>query len=740
MKTRPFWLLATCFLLLSASAGYAQDGASDERPAFSLSTSEVFTTRDAPHFYLTFRRLERLDFRVYKVKDPFAFFAGLDDPHQLGTDEEQVEQERTWLERFADWKQTQRQSVHRFMRAQASHQYRSARRAVSDQAEVAQRVVLNAQTFAQVPLLNSDQVVTTWREILPNRRDAEMRRVPVELKQPGIYVVEAVNDLLRAYTIVIVSDVGLVTKTSPGQMLFFAADRFTGEPSADCNIRVLFSKKTIAEGRTNADGLFEAKLPDERMEDNVIGVAQCGNQHAATDPGAWTLQQPARELAAYIYTDKPIYRPGHTVHLKAILRWRQMDALAKFDRPEAEVVVADANDKVVFRRQVKLDGFGAVTASFPVPATAALGGYTIRVQSGDAIGSGGFEVQEYRKPEFEVIVTPVTRFEVQGREAVVNVQARYYFGQPVANAQLRWVVNQQPYYSPLRWNDDYGNSDGGYWYGDNQTAEGTVRLDADGKATIRVPLAVAEDKKDFSARIEAQVTDAANREVSGRTVVHATYGTFLISAESGSAVHRGGTPAQISVRAVDYTGNPQPNVPVSLVLEHLEYRTGYYGDPTVTASGTQSATTDASGRAMVTFTLPNRSGSYRVRASAPSAGRSVEDEVFLWVPGPGQYTDDNSGDRYLELLADKTNYAPGESATLIVRGEPIIGPVLVTKEGQHVSWFRLMRPTATDSIQVPIDEGDVGDVFVNVVYLREGRLHRAERRLAVAAGSKTLQV
>ncbi len=733
--------LIVLFALLGVVApALAQESSPDERPAFSLSTSEVFTTRDAPNFYLTFRRLERLDFRVYKVKDPFAFFAGLDDPHQLGTDEERVEQERTWLERFSDWKQSQRQSVHRFMRAQASHAYRSTRRVVNDQAEVAQRVVLNATTFAQVPLLNADQVVTTWRELLPNRRDAEVRRIPVELKQPGIFVVEAVNDLLRAYTIVIVSDVGIVTKTSPGQMLFFAADRFTGEPAADCNVRVLFAKKTIAEGRTNADGLFDAKLPDERMESNIIGVAQCGNQHAATDPGAWTLQQPARELAAYIYTDKPIYRPGHTVHLKAILRWRQMDALAKFDRPDAEVVVADANEKVVFRRQVKLDEFGALNASFPVAATAALGYYTVRVQSGDAIASGAFEVQEYRKPEFEVIVTPATRFEVQGREAVVNVQARYYFGQPVANAQLRWVVNQQPYYSPLRWDDSIDGNDNSYWYGDNQTAEGTLRLDADGKATVRIPLAIDENGRDFSARIEAQVTDAANREVSGRTVVHATFGTFLLSAESGSSVHRAGSSTQVSVRAVDYLGNVQPNVPLTLVLEHLQYRDGYYGEPEVTAVGTQSATTDASGRAMLTFTLPNRTGSFRVRATAPSAGRTVEDQLFLWVPGPSEYTADDNSDRYLELLADKKNYAPGESATLIVRGETVIGPVLVTKEGQHVSWFRLLRPTAADSIQVPIDEGDVGDVFVNIVYLREGRLHRAERRLAVAPGSKTLQV
>ncbi len=727
-------MLLACTIATPASA--QEPG--DTRPAFSLSTSEVFTTRDAPGFYLTFRRVEHLDFRVYKVRDPFAFFAGLDDPHQLGNGEANVEQERTWLERFADWKREQRQGVRRFARAQASHEYRAARRAANDQVEVSQRVVLNATTFAQVPLLNADQVVTTWRELLPNHADPEVRRVPVDLKQPGVYVVEAVNDLLRAYTIVMVSDVGLVTKTSPGQMVVFAANRFTGEPAADCNVRVIFAKKTIAEGRTNADGLFEARLPEERME-NVIGVGQCGDQMAATDPGSWSLELPSRELAAYIYTDKPIYRPGHTVHLKAILRWRQLDALAKFDRPEAEVAVSDTNDKVVFRQQLKLDAFGAVQAHFPVPATAALGNYTIRIQSGDAQGTGGFEVQEYRKPEFEVIVTPATRFVVQGREAMVSVQARYYFGQPVANGQLRWVVNQQPYYSPFRWDDDVEGGESNYWYGDNQTAEGTLRLDADGKATIRIPLSEDEDGRDFSARIEAQVTDAANREVSGRAIVHATFGTFLLSAEMTEMIHRAGSAAQVSVRALDYVGTPQANVPLTLVLEHLQYRTGYYGEPEVTQIATQTATTDASGRATSSFTLPNRTGSFRIRASAPSAERTVSDLVFLWVPGPGENTDD-TGDRYLELLADKKNYQPGESATLIVRGETVIGPVLVSKEGQHVSWFRLLRPSPTDSLQVPIDEGDVGDVFVNIVYLREGRLYRAERRIGVAATSKTLQV
>ena len=83
-----------------ASAQVASTAA-EATPAFSLSTSEAFTTRDTPHFFLTFRRVPQLDIRVYKVRDPFAFFAGLSDPHQFGTDEPApLPVERSLIERM----------------------------------------------------------------------------------------------------------------------------------------------------------------------------------------------------------------------------------------------------------------------------------------------------------------------------------------------------------------------------------------------------------------------------------------------------------------------------------------------------------------------------------------------------------------------------------------------------------------------------------------------------------------
>jgi hypothetical protein len=243
-----------------------------------------------------------------------------------------------------------------------------------------------------------------------------------------------------------------------------------------------------------------------------------------------------------------------------VLRWRERDALKPFDRPEAELVASDVNDKVTLRRTLKVDAFGAVAASFIVPATVALGTYTLAVQSGDQRATSAFEVQEYRKPEFEVIVTPASRFVLQGREAVVSVQARSYFGQPVANGHLRWVVNRQPYYSPLRWDEGFEGGESSYWYGRELSQQGELRLDANGRAELRVPVDEDENGRDYSARIEAQVSDAGQRQVSGDTVVHATWGSLLLSSRLDRSMFAPGSRADVWTRAVDYVGTPRSGV------------------------------------------------------------------------------------------------------------------------------------------------------------------------------------
>ena len=208
--------------------------------------------------------------------------------------------------------------------------------------------------------------------------------------------------------------------------------------------------------------------------------------------------------------------------------------------------------------------------------------------SGEQQANGGFEVQEYRRPEFEVIVTPANRFVVQGNEAVATVQARYYFGQPVANARVRYVVNQQPYYSPLRW------SDGVERRGRRVAVLVRRRPDASrascgstrkGAARFACRWSVDDNGRDYSARIEAQVTDASSREVSGNTVVHATYG-LVPDLDAGQRLHlpAGAAGRGDGARARLHRRRRRPTCRSTLVLERITYPNGYYTDPDGTRS------------------------------------------------------------------------------------------------------------------------------------------------------------
>jgi hypothetical protein len=730
------WLVVLT-VIAPATSALAQEGEPRES-AFMLSSGETFTTRDRPSFYLTFQNLRQLDFRVYRVRDVPAFFAGLDDPHQLGSRQPFVPTEPTWLERVSTWKRGRRSAVRAFFREQVSPAYRAERRATSDQTTVAQRVTLNEATFAQSPLLNPSQLVTSWRELLPFLRESEMRRLPLEVRDPGVYVVEAVSGEMRAYTLVIVSDVGLVTKVAPGQMLVFAADRFTGEPRAGCDVRVLAGREPLLQGTTDADGLYAAEVASVRTE-TLVTMADCQGAVAVTDPRGYALNAPARQLVGYVYSDKPVYRPGHTAHLKAILRWRERDALAAFDAQAAELVVSDVNDRVVFRGRQRVDAFGAVNVSFTLPAASALGTYTVRVLSGGTQALGSFEVQEYRRPEFEVIVSPSTRFVVQGETLVASVQARYYFGQPVANARVRYVVGRQSYFSPYRYTDIVDGEDGGgTYFGGDQEIMGETRLDAQGRADISIPTPVAEAEEDYTLRIEARVIDASGREIAGTTSANATYGAFLLTSQVDGYLFRPGQTVTASFHAVDYAGQDRPGVPLRVVVERLTYPGGYYSPPLAEVVRETNVALDATGRGTASLALGTEPGDYRVRATATDNGRTISAQSSVWVPGAQEAAVD--GDRFLDLVADRTSYRPGESARLGVRGQALAGPVLVSKEGQQIAWHRLVRVGPGVPLDVPIEPGDVGDVFVSIAYMRDGRLYRAERKLTVPADEHTLSI
>ena len=58
----------------------------------------------------------------------------------------------------------------------------------------------------------------------------DRQTVALPIAEKGVYLVEAVKGQLRAYTILIVSDIALITKTGKGRIVNLLLDRRSGEP------------------------------------------------------------------------------------------------------------------------------------------------------------------------------------------------------------------------------------------------------------------------------------------------------------------------------------------------------------------------------------------------------------------------------------------------------------------------------------------------------------------------------
>src|SRR5215212_1137826 len=244
------------------------------KPFFSLHTGRTYATTDRARLWVNYRGVESLDFRVYKVKDPVKFFRQLDNPHQVGEDEEAevgktVEKQPTFLEKLRALKSWGYGHVKTYASQQLKNQSRKGfnQRFRQEEDDTSNRPPLNVATdFARVPLLNPDQMVTSWREKLPPLEDVYDRRmISLGRREPGVYLVEAVHEGLRAFGILIVTDLATVQKTSKdGSMLVYAVERKTGQPREGVAVQVIRKKADVTKGATDKQGLLKLQVVEKK--------------------------------------------------------------------------------------------------------------------------------------------------------------------------------------------------------------------------------------------------------------------------------------------------------------------------------------------------------------------------------------------------------------------------------------------------------------------------------------------
>lgn len=771
------------------------------KPYFSLSTNRTFGTNDTARLWVNYQNIDALDFRVYKVNDPARFFKQLNDPHQMGEQEKtQVaanysqQQGPTLLERIGDFKRGIFSTIRNYFRTQLKRQSRAAFNAkVRGQGGEGDRLPLNFSDYATVPLLNSQQIVARFKQPLaPLEYEWDTRMISLGKREPGVYLIEAVNGDLRAYTIAVVTDLTMITKTAPsGELLVYTVDRRNGEPRNNIRVEIAKGRKLLADGTTDKDGILKAKIerqkeqpdntpPEDRDpeaeqsqvgQNNYLIMASGRDQFAINDLEPYYFgwydydeEGGSRNLVSYIYTDRPVYRPAQKVYFKGILRRLGADGYEGAGARLVNVTIQDPNEGKLLEKEIPLSPRGSFSGELELAAGAPLGYYRIEVKAGDATASGGFEVQEYKKPEYKVTVKASAPYISVGNNAQFTVEAKYFFGAPVTNAEVQYYIYRSPYYH-WWWDDDeddgLGASDeedegeGYYGYGNDMVQDGTVKLDANGRVTIdfKVPEPDANDPRDYRYRLEAQVTDAARRTIEGKAGFVGTRGNVVANATPERYVYFKDDMAKVRVRTGSYEGKP---VAANVTLKFIQRTWERHENPDSTGRwdryeyklretelGTANVTTNSQGEAVYDYRVPI-AGSIWIKTIVNEGGKQIVSQGgYLWVSDRNnQFADYAYEDSSLiKLVPDKKSYRPGETAKVLAMLPTDKAHLLVTTELAGVMTARRVSAAGRSvMIEVPIEERFAPNVYLCVSYVQDGELYTHDKMLAVPARHKFLNL
>ncbi len=244
-----------------------------------------------------------------------------------------------------------------------------------------------------------------------------------------------------------------------------------------------------ASATTDEDGYatLDFDLPRSFKEDDLdiaVKGRLGGFERSATD-GVSVV----RLAEVLVSTDKPIYQPGQTLHVRALV----IDTRARRAVADADVVfsVRDPAGTRVFTSTVRTSRFGVASCDWPIAEGTRLGDYFIEAdiegdRYDDSSGGQHVRVSRYELPNFAVKVEPDRKYYLPGENAEVSVRADYLFGQPVRRGRVRVVRESERVWNFARQKWDVT---------EGETFEGET--DADGRFVARIDLGKAHS--DFAA-------------------------------------------------------------------------------------------------------------------------------------------------------------------------------------------------------------------------------------------------
>jgi hypothetical protein len=569
--------------------------------------------------------------------------------------------------------------------------------------------------------------------------------------------------------------IGLDAFVDQETLLAWASDLVDGSPLGDVELRLEASGTdrerqagararsagissvrpvgTLPGARTDASGLARLALDEAPA---ALLVARRGSDVAIlpaatgwwSEGSGWRRSPRADSLRFCVFDDRGIYRPGEEVRVKGWLRRIAAGPRGDVEALPAEVTaiswtLRDSQGNETAQGEAGVSRTGGFDLALKLPATMNLGAGTLQLeaQGTSLVGRDHthvFQVQEFRRPEFEVKASASEGPHLVRGHATVTVSASYYAGGALPSASVSWRVTATPgHFRPPNREDFVFGTFVPWWEPGPRRAEPprgetmSARTDAAGVHRLRIDFDRGDPPRPRVVRAEATVMDVNRQAWTAGTdlLVHPSERYVGLRAER--AFVQKGEPIAVDVVATGLDGGAVAGVPVRLRAERLDWEQ-VEGEWKEAPKDIQERTLESGGEPVRARFETKEGGTWRLLARvADRVGRENETEMRVWVAGGRVPPRRDLEEEKVTLVPDRKEYRPGDVAKVLVLAPfaPAEG-VLTLRRSGLVREDRFTLAGGSHTLEIP-----VGDAFTPNVHVQVDLVGQAPRDEG-AAGTK----
>ena len=463
------------------------------------------------------------------------------------------------------------------------------------------------------------------------------------------------------------------------------------------------------------------------------------------------------------FTDRSIYRPGQVLYFKGIVMQKDTDQKPSVaaNHP-VTVILRDANYQEVETLSLTSNDFGSVNGEFTLPSGGLTGSFTLDA----GFGQTRVQVEEYKRPTFEVKIDTLKSDYVLGQTVDLSGFAKTFAGSNIDNADVSYSVYRKTVYPYWRYYRGYGMPNG------EQTliAQGKTETNEKGEYSFKVKLDVGDDldqksRPSFHFEVRVDVTDISGETRSETYTLYAGVEPYILSLDVGDIVDKS-VLSTITVKANNHAQQDaksfgtieiykleSPNrfyrerywdkVDTTMISDN-EYKNvlGMYGAPHVLNKSTwksnqkiQEYKYSINGKGEIQLDEKLSAGAYKIIVKG-SDSISVEKTITVT-----DFEGENfPQEKRLYYKLDKEYYEPGDWVKISF-GSPDKTVVMYTMEsfgkGPNVTHFTANN---TEELKFIVKETDRGNIKVHLQYIYDNRIMSETINVPVNWSNKNLKI